>query len=96
MTLDLDGPALSALSAIALAGIGAVGGVVRHLWLALDAERRGRLEDRAAFTTELKEGARLLREEDARENAELRAKLEAATAPPPSTRSSAPRRKPRP
>ena len=96
MTLDLDAPAISALSAVALAGVGAVTGIVRHLWISLDAERRGRLEDRAAYTEAMLAAAKALREEDARENAELRAKLEAVAAPPSQRSLPAPRRKPRP
>lgn len=96
MIIDLDAPATTALGVVATAVIGAVTGIVRHLWVSLDAERRGRLEDRAAYTEAMLSAAKALREEDARENAELRAKLEAVAAPPPSTRGlPPPRRKPR-
>ena len=93
MLIDLDAPATTALGAIVTAAVGAATGIIRHLWVSLDAERRGRLEDRAAFTEAMLSAAKALREEDARENAELRAKLEAAAQPPPSTRGPTPPRR---
>lgn len=94
MTFDLDGTGLAAILGSVGAGLATLAAGVRHLWVSLEAERRGRLEDRAAYTEAMLAAAKALREEDARENAELRAKLEQAALPPPSTRAPA-RRKPR-
>ncbi len=96
MLIDLDAPATTALGVVATAVIGAITGIVRHLWVSLDAERKGRLEDRATFMATMLETAKTLREEDAREMADLRAKLDASLAqPPPSQRTLPPRRKSR-
>lgn len=92
MSLLLDDTALAAIATVATGIAGTVTAVVRHLYLAREAERAARLADQATFTTEMLAAAKALREEDARENAELRAKLEAATAPPPSTRMTARRK----
>jgi hypothetical protein len=95
VTVEIDSTVFSAI----VAGVGTVfvtlSGAIAHLWGSLNTERRGRLEDRAAYTEAMLSAARALREEDARTEADLRAKLEAATAPPPSQRSAAPRRKSR-
>ena len=95
MLIDLDAPATTAPGAIVTAAAGAATGIIRHLWVSPDAERRGRLEDRAAFTEAMLSAAKALREEDARENAELRAKLEAVHPPPSQRALPPPRRKTR-
>lgn len=89
MTVEIDSTVFSAIAT----GIGSVFatliGAVVYLY-------QGRERDRAAFMTEMLAVAKTLREEDARENAELRARLDSALGPPPSQRAlPAPRRKSR-
>lgn len=90
MTVEIDSTVFSAI-------VGGIGSVFATLIGAVVYLYQGRERDRAAFMTEMLAVAKTLREEDARTEADLRARLDAALAsPPPSQRSlPAPRRKSR-
>ncbi len=88
MTVEIDSTVFSAIVAGVGSVVAALSGAVVHLY-------SGREKDRAAFMTEILAIAKTLREDDAREKDELRARLESALAPPPSQRSLPPRRKQR-
>ena len=79
MTVEIDSTVFSAIVGAVGAVVATLAGVIAHLYL-------GRERDRAAYMAEMLAVAKTLREEDARENAELRAKLEALHTPPPSQR----------
>ncbi len=79
MTVEIDSTVFSAIVGAVSAVVAALSGAVVHLY-------RERERDRAAYMAEMLSVAKTLREEDARENAELRAKLEAVHAPPASQR----------
>lgn len=93
MTLDLDTTALSAIFGAFGALATTVGAIVRHLYLARETERAARLADAERYTAAMLDVQQRLRAEDAREKAELRAKLDEYTAPP--SRPSPARRKTR-
>lgn len=85
MTVEID----STVFSVIVAGAGTVfvtlTSAVAHLYF-------GREKDRAAYMAEMLAIAKTLREEEASENAELRARLESSlVAPPPSQRSSSTR-----
>ena len=84
MTVEIDSTVFSAI-------VGAIGSVFATLIGAIVYLYQGRERDRAAFMTEMLAVAKTLREEDARTEADLRAKLDAALLPPPSQRSSSTR-----
>ncbi len=79
MTVEIDSTVFTAIVGAVGAVVATLAGVIAHLYL-------GRERDRAAYMAEMLAVAKTLREEDARENAELRAKLEALHTPPPSQR----------
>lgn len=85
MSVEIDSTVFTAV----IAGVGSVfaalSGAVVHLYF-------GRERDRAAYMAEMLSIAKTLREEEAAEKAELRARLDAAmNLPPPSQRSSSTR-----
>lgn len=93
MIITLDAAELTAVLGVVGAIAGAVAGVIRALYKGRETEREGRLADRVTFTTEMLAVGKTLREEDAREITELRAKLEAAVIPPTPPRALAPTRR---
>lgn len=93
MSLLLDDTALAAIATVATGIAGTVTAVVRHLYLARETERAARLADAERYTAAMLDVQQRLRAEDAREKAELRAKLDEYTAPP--SRPSPARRKTR-
>lgn len=85
MTVEIDNTVFTTIVGGVGAVIAALSGAVVHLYF-------GRERDRAAYMTEMLAIAKTLREEEAAEKAELRAKLDAAMLlPPPSQRSSSTR-----
>lgn len=86
MSVEIDSTVFTVISGSVGTVIATLAGVVAHLYF-------GREKDRAAYMAEMLAVAKTLREEDARENAELRAKLEALHAPPPSQRALPPARR---
>ena len=92
MILDLDGAALTVLCTVAT-GIGtAITAVIRHLYVGREQERNARLSDASQFTAAMLDVQARLRAEDAKEIAELRAKVDHYADAPPSRPS---RRRPR-
>ena len=83
MSIEVD-------STVATALIGGVGAVFTALTTAVVHLYLGRERDRVAYMAEMLAVAKTLREDEARENAELRARLDSALAPP-SQRSSSTR-----
>jgi hypothetical protein len=82
VSVEIDSTVFSAI-------VGGIGSVFATLIGAVVYLYQGRERDRAAFMTEMLAVAKTLREEDARTEADLRARLDAALAsPPPSQRSS--------
>lgn len=88
MSIEIDSTVFSAIVTGVSAVFVALSGAVVHLYF-------GREKDRAAYMAEVLAIAKTLREDDAREKDELRARLDTALAPPPSQRSLPPRRKAR-
>lgn len=92
MILDLDGAALTVLCTVAT-GIGtAIAATIRHLYVSREEERNARLSDASQFTAAMLDVQARLRAEDAKEIAELRAKVDHYADAPPSRPS---RRRPR-
>ena len=84
MTVEIDSTVFSAI-------VGAIGSVFATLIGAIVYLYQGRERDRAAYITELLAVAKTLREDEAADKAELRARLDAALLPPPSQRTSSTR-----
>lgn len=94
MTLDLDATSVSIVLGAAGTLAAPIVAVIRHLYLARETERAARLADAERYTAAMLDVQSRLRAEDAREKAELQAKLDQYTAPP-SRPGTPPRRKPR-
>lgn len=85
MTIEIDSTVFSAI-------VGGIGSVFATLIGAVVYLYQGRERDRAAYITELLAVAKTLREDEAADKAELRARLDTALlAPPPSQRTSSTR-----
>jgi len=82
--LDIDGAAMAVICTVATSIGTAIAATIRHLYVSREDERNARLSDASQFTTAMLDVQARLRAEDAKEIAELRAKVDHYAEAPPS------------
>ena len=83
MLIDISAGDIPAICGAGAVIVGPIVAAIRHLYVGRENERNARLADAERFTAAMLDVANRLRAEDARESAELRAKLDAYAVPPP-------------